>query len=275
MKSELEELIEAYEIERAELEKQISEYVSEGDYLYAYRHQKCLGKLNNMLGILKMVFFLFVSFFCSSTEGYAQVKLKSCGLDLTIPSFKQDSAFSDAKQILVRKKFLIPIHSSKSDIEIRLYYYPYFEPGKTVIINCDGNKFKILHYNIGYQPITDTEPRYKKSKNLGPLPENPGMNVLVFYENKLKLKDYTWKEFFQRLIDNHFFDLIPETEIKKKVKLAHPDIIERGEAALYVQIKVGNLFRNVKFSGGYDAIALDIPEYQNLSNIYKILNQIQ
>lgn len=53
MKSDLEELIEACENEKAELEKQISEYASEGDYLYAYHHQKGLKKLNGMLDVLK------------------------------------------------------------------------------------------------------------------------------------------------------------------------------------------------------------------------------
>jgi len=53
MKSDLEELIEAYETEKAELEKQISEYVSEGDYLYAHQHQKGLGKVSNRLAVLK------------------------------------------------------------------------------------------------------------------------------------------------------------------------------------------------------------------------------
>jgi hypothetical protein len=53
MKSDLEELIEAYEMEKAELEKQISEYVSEGDYLYAHQYQKGLRKLCSRLAILK------------------------------------------------------------------------------------------------------------------------------------------------------------------------------------------------------------------------------
>jgi len=53
MKSDLEELIEAYEIEKAELEKQISEYVDEGDYIYAHYHNKALRKVNKTLDILK------------------------------------------------------------------------------------------------------------------------------------------------------------------------------------------------------------------------------
>ncbi|WP_288883945.1 hypothetical protein [Pedobacter panaciterrae] len=53
MKSDLEELIEAYEIEKVELEKQISEYVEEGDYIYAHYHNKALRKINKTLDILK------------------------------------------------------------------------------------------------------------------------------------------------------------------------------------------------------------------------------
>jgi len=225
--------------------------------------------------VLKLVFFLFVVFFCSLTVAYAQVKMSSCGLNLTIPSFRQDSAFSDSNQILVRKKFLSPIGLSKSNIEIRLYAYPYFMPGRTIVIQCDGKKNKISHYGLGYQPITDKETKYKNAENLGALPENPDMNVLVFNENQLELKDYSWKEFFQKLIDNHFFDLIPENEIQKKVKLAHPGIVARGEAALYVQIKVGAYFRNMILSTGFDTVALDIPEYQNIQNINSILSKIQ
>lgn len=53
MKSDLEELIEAYEIEKAELEKQISEYVEEGDYIHAHYHNKALRKINKTLDTLK------------------------------------------------------------------------------------------------------------------------------------------------------------------------------------------------------------------------------
>ncbi|WP_214225649.1 hypothetical protein [Pedobacter sp. B4-66] len=53
MKSDLEELIEAYEIEKAELEKLISGYVEEGDYIYAHYHNKALRKINKTLDILK------------------------------------------------------------------------------------------------------------------------------------------------------------------------------------------------------------------------------
>ena len=55
MKSDLEELIEAYEIEKAGLEKQISEYVEEGDYIYAHYHNKALRKINNTLDTLKHI----------------------------------------------------------------------------------------------------------------------------------------------------------------------------------------------------------------------------
>lgn len=53
MKSDLEELIEAYEIEKVELEKQISEYVGEGDYIYAHYHNKALRRINRRLDVLK------------------------------------------------------------------------------------------------------------------------------------------------------------------------------------------------------------------------------
>lgn len=53
MKSDLEEIIEAYELEKAELEKQISEYVEEGDYIYAHYHNKALRKINKTLDNLK------------------------------------------------------------------------------------------------------------------------------------------------------------------------------------------------------------------------------
>ncbi len=55
MKSDLEELIEAYELEKAELEKQISEYVEEVDYIYAHYHEKALRKINRTLDILKSI----------------------------------------------------------------------------------------------------------------------------------------------------------------------------------------------------------------------------
>ncbi|NRF37744.1 hypothetical protein [Pedobacter foliorum] len=53
MKSDLEELIEAYEIEKAELEKQISEYLEEADYIYAHYHNKALEIINRRLDVLR------------------------------------------------------------------------------------------------------------------------------------------------------------------------------------------------------------------------------
>lgn len=53
MKSDLEELIDAYEEEKTQLEKQISEYVEEADYLYAHYHSKALSALTKTLEILK------------------------------------------------------------------------------------------------------------------------------------------------------------------------------------------------------------------------------
>jgi hypothetical protein len=53
MKSDLEETIESYEIEKLELEKQIAEYVKEADYLYAHYHQRALRKINQTLDTLK------------------------------------------------------------------------------------------------------------------------------------------------------------------------------------------------------------------------------
>jgi hypothetical protein len=53
MKSDLEEAIESYEIEKAELEKQITEYVKEADYLYAHYYNRALKTINKLLQILK------------------------------------------------------------------------------------------------------------------------------------------------------------------------------------------------------------------------------
>jgi len=53
MKSDLEETIESYEIEKVELEKQIAEYVKEADFLYAHYHQRALRKINQTLNTLK------------------------------------------------------------------------------------------------------------------------------------------------------------------------------------------------------------------------------
>ncbi|WP_449436232.1 hypothetical protein [Pedobacter steynii] len=55
MKSDLEELIEAYEWEKAELEKQISSYIEDEDYIYAHYHGKALRKINRTLDILKSI----------------------------------------------------------------------------------------------------------------------------------------------------------------------------------------------------------------------------
>jgi hypothetical protein len=53
MKSDLEELIDAYQEEKIQLEMQIQDYVEEGDYLYAHFHNKALKILNKTLEVLK------------------------------------------------------------------------------------------------------------------------------------------------------------------------------------------------------------------------------
>lgn len=51
--SDLEEVIAAYEEEKAALEQQIAEYVEEADYFYAHHHQRALKRINTRLYILK------------------------------------------------------------------------------------------------------------------------------------------------------------------------------------------------------------------------------
>jgi hypothetical protein len=53
MKSELEELIESYEKEREDLEKEISLLVQESEFLHAHYHQKALYKVHRQLEILR------------------------------------------------------------------------------------------------------------------------------------------------------------------------------------------------------------------------------
>ena len=120
-------------------------------------------KINASKSILIIIVFNLLSF----TVAYAQVEFNSCGINLTIPNFKSDSAFSDSQQILVRKQVLRPIHFSKSMVEIRLFSYPYFSPGRTIIIKCDGNKFQIDHFGLGFQPVTDRKNKYKHASNFG------------------------------------------------------------------------------------------------------------
>ena len=52
MKSDLEEVIEAYEAEKAELEREIAAYAAEGDYYYAHHHSRALKRVNARLVIL-------------------------------------------------------------------------------------------------------------------------------------------------------------------------------------------------------------------------------
>ena len=110
---------------------------------------------------------------------------------------------------------------------------------------------------------------------MGPLPENPSMDVLVFYERQLQLVDYSWQEFFKDLIDNHFFDLMSQMEIHKKILATSGGVKISGESAIYIQVKVGNNYRNMIFSGSYGLAAQEIPEVRNISNIYRILNKIK
>lgn len=53
MKSDLKETIESYELEKQQLEKQMAEYIDNGDYLYAHHHNRALKKINQTLRKLK------------------------------------------------------------------------------------------------------------------------------------------------------------------------------------------------------------------------------
>lgn len=103
MKSDLEETIEAYETEKAQLEKRIAEYVDEADYFFAHQHQRALKKLNKTLYILKSL----------KDPNYGQIlfgedslrfieKMKS---DSTLPEFARfllDSQIAEQKNKLLK-----------------------------------------------------------------------------------------------------------------------------------------------------------------------------
>jgi len=99
-------------------------------------------------------FFFVVFLFLTFNSSRAQVVVSGCINSINVPNFSSDTAFSDESNILVRKKVIEPLKTSKSIIEIRIFKYPYFAPGPVYIIKCDQGNFKIDEYWINRFKLT-------------------------------------------------------------------------------------------------------------------------
>lgn len=215
----------------------------------------------------KHILFLFLfpaSIFC-------QVHVQCGPVNRLIPRFINDSVPSFEKlQPLVQQKIIPPLRQSGAQLEIRVFYYG-FRGTKTIIIQCKGNDILVERY----ETVHSMNERYPDTafKSTGKI--SPGLYLFVKHTTGLKLKYAgTWNDFFEDLINNHFFDLPDEKSINKEVLLADAHGIDDPvESAVYYEARVGKYYRNMMYTNHYSSKAGIIPAVQNQLKLEKLFYQ--
>jgi hypothetical protein len=135
MKSDLEELIEAYEAEQAELEREIAGYVAEADYKYAHYHQKVLWKLKQKIVILKVLQNPVYRFISDEERRIENCKMASNKQEFvnSIGFFNDQISISEDKIRELQKTPLVPVYDGQ-DIDDALFG----------LVNKECNGFKLF-----------------------------------------------------------------------------------------------------------------------------------
>lgn len=222
--------------------------------------------------ITKVFSFFLLILLLNVFEIDAQVIVKSCGVQLSIPHFEETSLIEKNAQTDIIQKILGPIEKPTSDLEIRFWTTQYGNFDIIIDLKCDGSRL-ILHKYSCYISAKG-RPNIDKSKyrNIGPPNVRSNYNIMLSKEPIEQLDSNQVKELFKKLTDNHLFDLPTEAELVKLVSASYPQFTATGEASIYMRINVNGKIRDMRYSAFYSENADIVYQYRNLMNLYKIFD---
>jgi len=206
-----------------------------------------------------------------------QAAIACCGIDQKIESFKADTNFdSTYYHILITKGILKPISKSEAPLEIRYTNMGHGER-ETLIIRCIGDSVQVNYYKTYRRVLKDSAEKYELTE-IGTKDIGNDINMEINNEKTTTLlrsrnlndfnKKCDWNGLFRSLIDNHLFDVPGNTEYfdPKKGTDYGPD----GHLP-FIEVKLGTLFRNIKFDRTAGAADLPYDKRLALNNINKII----
>jgi len=203
----------------------------------------------------------------------AQVKVDCCGIKVTIPVFVETPALS-GKSILEDKNVIPPIRKSDAPLEIRLSQLSLINPVNTTVtvFKCQGNVISRTKY-ITTAKIGDGSAQ-TNLKDIGI--STKGIHVmLAVQDNSSDNSIASYDEFFQRLVNNHMFDLQSGDEVNELWLWDYPHMKKDMSTAAVIEMKVGNKFRYYKFTGTYpEPLPTTSDEMNFYRAFYKLLVQL-
>jgi hypothetical protein len=151
------------------------------------------------------IIFLLMFFSAAPNSCCAQLKVKCCGMDETIPVFVDNvTEYNDS--ILMEKLFIPSIHESKSAFEIRFFSsHPNIKTA--VIIKCINDSIKVTRY-MTFLMNSNKPIKGSLYINMGELNDHPGYYAFIKTTRNLKFEGgISGNDFLNKLIKNHLFDI--------------------------------------------------------------------
>jgi len=194
----------------------------------------------------------------------AQVKVDCCGIKVTIPVFVE-TPLPAVKSILEDKNIIPSIRKSDAQLEIRLSQLSLTNPLNTTVtvFKCSGNAISRIKYTTTAK-IGDGSGQ-ANLKDIGTSTNNTHV-MLAVQDNSNDKSIPSYDEFFQRLVNNHMFDLQSGDEVNELWLWDYPHMKKDMSSEVVIEMKVGSKFRYYKFTGTYPE---PLPTTSDEMNFYK------
>jgi len=203
----------------------------------------------------------------------AQVKVDCCGIKVTIPVFVETPVPS-GKSILEEKNIIPSIKKSAAQLEIRVSQLSLISPinTKVTVFKCQGNAISRIKYTTT-EKIGDGSGQ-ANLKDIGSYAGDSHV-MLSVQDNSADKSIPSYDEFFQRLVNNHMFDLQSGDEVNELWLYDYPHMKRDMSSAVTIEMKVGNKFRYYKFTGTYpEPLPTTSDEMNFYKAFYKLLAQL-
>jgi hypothetical protein len=220
--------------------------------------------------ILPILFIICTNFL----PAFSQLKITCCGINQIIPVFKALPKASFTETPLIRQGILKPITQSKADLEIRFSRSATYNTNgiETVLLKCSDDKLTVTRYIFIIKPTNVR--RDSLFHDLGASKSDTTERILLYQKEEPPNGITSWNSFFRQLIINHLFDLPPGDKIDRLVTKKNPKIHSQKSGMVNIELKVGNRYRNIVFTGFYEPQPQNVKAYNNYYQIYQLLGKL-
>jgi hypothetical protein len=199
------------------------------------------------------------------------VKVDCCGIKVTIPVFVETPIPAE-QSILVDKGIIPSIKKSDAQLEIRLSRLSLVNPFNTTVtvFKCKDNFISRITYTTSGDVTAQPN-----SKDMGTYKGGTTHVMLSVLDNSADKSVASYDEFFQRLVNNHMFDLEGGDKVSELWLWDYPHMKKDMSSAVTIEMKVGNKFRYYKFIGTYpEPVPTTLDEMNFYRAFYKLLSTL-